>query len=272
MNEQRAAARLLDGLDGGRWIITRGVAEFYREAVAAPAPPPESWRLAGALTDLWDEHRGQFPPRGERLVGAGSDSVIVIWRADGPRTALLAASTRLFLGAVVPKGLDWELSGPQGDGLASQRIPTSGVVSRVAGNLESPWTLRVWWHDSPGAPGGSTRTILPAILAATVLFLWGATYFMARAMRREADVARLQSDFVAAVSHEFRSPLTTIRQMAEMLEMGRIDTDARRHRYSRCSPARRRGSSISWRRCSTLAGWRRAPNATGSGIWKSPPS
>jgi signal transduction histidine kinase len=70
-----------------------------------------------------------------------------------------------------------------------------------------------------------------AIVGAAVLFLWSATYFMARAMRREADVARLQSDFVAAVSHEFRSPLTTIRQMAEMLEMRRIDDDTRRHRY-----------------------------------------
>jgi signal transduction histidine kinase len=40
--------------------------------------------------------------------------------------------------------------------------------------------------------------------------------------RREADVVRLQADFVAAVSHEFRSPLTTLRQMTEMLD---ADTD-----------------------------------------------
>jgi signal transduction histidine kinase len=56
---------------------------------------------------------------------------------------------------------------------------------------------------------------------------------MARAIRQEAAVARLQSDFVAAVSHEFRSPLTTIRQMAEMLEMDRLPTEERRHEYYR---------------------------------------
>ena len=56
------------------------------------------------------------------------------------------------------------------------------------------------------------------MMAAMLVFVWGASYFMARAIRREAAVARLQSDFVAAVSHEFRSPLTTVRQMAEMLE------------------------------------------------------
>ena len=39
---------------------------------------------------------------------------------------------------------------------------------------------------------------------------------------------RLQADFVAAVSHEFRSPLTTVRQMAEMLEMGGLQNDERR--------------------------------------------
>ena len=53
---------------------------------------------------------------------------------------------------------------------------------------------------------------------------------MARAIRREAAVARLQSDFVAAVSHEFRSPLTTVRQMAEMLELERVPTEERRHK------------------------------------------
>ena len=60
-------------------------------------------------------------------------------------------------------------------------------------------------------------------------FLWTMTYLMARAIRREAEVARLQSDFVAAVSHEFRSPLTTVRQMAEMLERDRSADRARQH-------------------------------------------
>jgi signal transduction histidine kinase len=33
------------------------------------------------------------------------------------------------------------------------------------------------------------------------------------------------------VSHEFRSPLTTVRQMAEMLEMDRLPTEQRRRQY-----------------------------------------
>ena len=46
-------------------------------------------------------------------------------------------------------------------------------------------------------------------------------------------VARLQSDFVAAVSHEFRSPLSSLRQISEMLTEDRLPSEkARRESYS----------------------------------------
>ena len=69
------------------------------------------------------------------------------------------------------------------------------------------------------------------MMIATLTFVWGASYFMARAIRHEAAVSRLRTDFVAAVSHEFRSPLTAVRQMAEMLDADRVPTDERRHTY-----------------------------------------
>ncbi len=43
-----------------------------------------------------------------------------------------------------------------------------------------------------------------------------------RSINRERAVARLQSEFVSAVSHEFRTPLTSLRQFSEMLAKGRI--------------------------------------------------
>jgi signal transduction histidine kinase len=46
-------------------------------------------------------------------------------------------------------------------------------------------------------------------------------------------VARLQSDFVAAVSHEFRSPLSSLRQISEMLADDRLSSEkARRESYT----------------------------------------
>ena len=41
----------------------------------------------------------------------------------------------------------------------------------------------------------------------------GGSYFIARGIARELAVARLQSDFVSAVSHEYRTPLTSLREL-----------------------------------------------------------
>ena len=41
----------------------------------------------------------------------------------------------------------------------------------------------------------------------------------------------MQSDFVSTISHEFKSPLTTIRQLAEMLQAERVPSEERRRKY-----------------------------------------
>lgn len=45
-------------------------------------------------------------------------------------------------------------------------------------------------------------------------------------VRREANLSRLQSDFVSKVSHELRTPLTSIRLFAETLALRRGDVEA----------------------------------------------
>jgi two-component system, OmpR family, phosphate regulon sensor histidine kinase PhoR len=47
-------------------------------------------------------------------------------------------------------------------------------------------------------------------------------------VQREARVARLQTDFVNKVSHDLRTPLTSIRMFVETLQMGRLDGDEAR--------------------------------------------
>jgi signal transduction histidine kinase len=58
----------------------------------------------------------------------------------------------------------------------------------------------------------------------------GATY---RLVRRETEMARLKSDFVANVSHDLKTPLSVIRMFGETLEMGRLPDEAARHEYYR---------------------------------------
>jgi signal transduction histidine kinase len=51
------------------------------------------------------------------------------------------------------------------------------------------------------------------------------------ALRREVELARRKSDFLSAVSHELRAPVTTIRMYAEMLRDGWVDDSVRRVEY-----------------------------------------
>jgi signal transduction histidine kinase len=63
------------------------------------------------------------------------------------------------------------------------------------------------------------------------LVVLAGSYFIARAVSRELEVARLQSDFVAAVSHEFRTPLASLLQRSELLADGRVSGEQQRREY-----------------------------------------
>lgn len=221
--------RIRRGLDEGRWLIARGAAELYREPFSEPRP--QSWMLADALTEAWRESGGQLPARGQRVF-AGSTfnpTVIVMWRANGTASAALAAPIDRFLELPAPASAAWQLVDPEGRVIRGSGTPAAGSVARIIGNSEYPWTLHAW-VESPAA-GPRDRAIPLAMMAAMIGCVWAAAYFMAKAIRREAAAARLQSDFVAAVSHEFRSPLTAVRQMAEMLGSNRVTSEERRHQY-----------------------------------------
>jgi nitrogen-specific signal transduction histidine kinase len=227
--------RISKGIDSGRWQIARGTAELYRETFMQP--PSEAWRLANALSETWRDADGRLSARGQRVF-VGSDgpgpSVLVAWRSSGTATVALAASADRFFELPTAVHTGWQLIDAEGRVICGPASTPSRSVAHIIGNAEYPWTLHTW-VTSPPLPVGtpSSRTVLIAMMAAMFAFVWGACYFMARAIRREAAVARLQSDFVAAVSHEFRSPLTTVRQMAEMLDEDRVPTEERRHKYYR---------------------------------------
>jgi signal transduction histidine kinase len=85
-------------------------------------------------------------------------------------------------------------------------------------------TVAVAGYDaSAGAAAtdiGARRNLLVAGFALVAVVIVAAGYFVFRALQRELNVARLQSEFVAQVSHEFRTPLTAIRHLTELLEEG----------------------------------------------------
>jgi signal transduction histidine kinase len=69
----------------------------------------------------------------------------------------------------------------------------------------------------PAGAGGRVTTWLAAIL---LLVLCGGFYMMYRLGVGQIDLARQQQDFVSAVSHELKTPLTSIRMYGEILREG----------------------------------------------------
>jgi len=80
-----------------------------------------------------------------------------------------------------------------------------------------PWSLQRWFY------------FLALVLVLGVT-LFGA-YLLWRDVRREVRLADLRSQFVSSVSHELKTPLTSIRMFAETLRLGRPKDPAAQMEY-----------------------------------------
>jgi len=69
------------------------------------------------------------------------------------------------------------------------------------------------------------------IFIAIAIILAFGLFFTLQAVKYEMNLSKMKSYFMSTVSHEFKSPLTSIRQMAEMLVHGRVPTTERQHKY-----------------------------------------
>ena len=66
-----------------------------------------------------------------------------------------------------------------------------------------------------------------------LLFLLGGIALTIRATDREARLAQAKSDFVSNVSHELKTPLSTISLFSEILELGRVKNEEKKAEYYR---------------------------------------
>jgi tetratricopeptide (TPR) repeat protein/anti-sigma regulatory factor (Ser/Thr protein kinase) len=226
------ARALHKDLHSGRWRLEGSVYRAYADQLkellgdASPegVPSADAVVAAEAVEDLWTEWQGRQSYQVE------GRSVFLVSRRSTARTVALVAGPKyvetLWLSELEPdlKGYSLALGNREE---AANNPPFLGPETGL------PWNI--YASSSPGSPASDTFSrrsqLVIAGVGAIALLVLGGSYLIGRAVARELAVARQQSDFVSAVSHEFRTPLTALRQLSELLVQDRVPDNGVRHQY-----------------------------------------
>ena len=228
------AMALRNDLLHARWQMTRGQFAFYwweagRLAGKEEPVPAElvEWSEAGARA--WADLGRDPSPRGQSTLWVDGRPFFLIWRgAASRRAALVTRPESLLKPFLAGSEVSCAALDSEGRVVAGHKGTAGRAVVRSIAETELPWVL--YFTGVPGTSDAgmvARQRFLVLVTVVTALFLIAGAYFIGRAVRRDLEVSRMQSDFVAAVSHEFRSPLTSIRQLSELLAEGRVPAQER---------------------------------------------
>lgn len=197
-----------------RVSLENGGRTFLVSLFGGHGPTPGTW---GFLLD------GQFLREDLLLpmLQAGVDDSVTEWilRGRDGRTVLASGTSR---------------SGDGGFRLEARDSPVgSPVMSATLAGRFPPWLLE--FYRAPQSPYrmllASGQSVYLYMFLAIAAILGFGLVMTIRTITQELELARLKSDFVSTVSHEFKSPLSSIRQLSEMLQSGRVPSEERRQRY-----------------------------------------
>lgn len=235
---RREVADLARVLNSGTWPIDRATFDLYRDMLQrwnGPAPSSEAIARTEAALELWSAwRRGDLVPRGRRFLQQEAGSVLALW-LGGPEhpTVWLATAAELeasWRSLWEARGLAVWLSDTAGQSVFG--VPRPGGVSLTPGDTRLPFILSASSLATPDEDSDRMRrAILISGLLAAFLLMLAAAYGLYRATTRELVLARQQSDFVSAVSHEFRTPLTSMRHLTELLVSRSITSEERKVYY-----------------------------------------
>jgi len=251
---KREAGSLYADLQSGRWKLARGAYRFYTQETSRwytpdtelEAQTQDATATAAAVELLWEEwqriRRGEGVAAGHRSLWIFGRAVLLVWQTDSDRLVAEVAGPRYlerqWLSAMQPlmdrQQVRMALTDAEGHPVLAQFSATaSRQAVRSSAETQLPWTLRVVSRDPQAELMQERNRRLLLFLGFALLFAFVSvgSYFIARAVTRELEVARLQSDFVSAVSHEFRTPLASLCQLSEMLSDGRVPSETRRQDY-----------------------------------------
>ena len=227
---EEEAGRLARDVVNGRWSLGGDAAELVvgevgawlgRSVAPTPAALEAAYAVESFLKGLWPRTSGS-----QNVNGAGSP-MTVITRTAGPesRALIIAPSILKDWAAQIEHDsngrLGISLIDDHGVPLTGRSLPSpSSAVRRTPADTGLPWTLALsaaqGWRES--REFRDRRRLFTAGIAALGLLFAGGSYLLWRVVQREIAVASLQAEFVSAVSHEFRTPVTSLRHVIELLQ------------------------------------------------------
>jgi signal transduction histidine kinase len=229
---QAESGEMARTLRSGTVRMDRATFSLYRDMLrewGAAGPSPDALATTEAALDLWQEWRsGVLPARGRRLVRG---SILAVWSGSAAAVSTLAQADAELGEAWRNQGLTAAMYDAEGQHLWGK---TEGAfASLTPGDTRLPFMVRLAFRQPPGGlPEAERRKwLLAAGLLFTMVLTLAAAYGLFRATSKEMALARRQSDFVSAVSHEFRTPLTSMRHLTELLAAGSVPTDERKSQY-----------------------------------------
>ena len=232
-----AAADLAVALNSGRWLIDRSTFEVYREMVGrwgGPPPPADASARTEAAAELWRLWRGgNLPSRGRRLLQHEHAPILASWASTRDAAVGWLSTSRDLEHALQP------LASAQGLALSVVAVDGTAIfgdtragISLTPDETRLPFIMRAAPLSTNGEPQESVRrAVIISALSLAFVLMAAAAFGLYRATTRQLLLARQQSDFVSAVSHEFRTPLTSMRHLTELLVSRSITSEERRTQY-----------------------------------------
>ncbi len=178
----------------------------------------------------------------KRVLPGEDDTHLAFWNSDPFAAIILSADfleSRWWPQLLSSRGEDLKAALVTSNGPAVFGSPPAETppfaVRRELRTGDTSLLLQVW----PGRPEAiyadiKQRQVLSiTMLVFVVVLLAFGSYITVRIVRRELEIARLRADFVSTVSHEFRSPLSGIRHLGEMLLDGRVTAPEKQRDYFR---------------------------------------
>ena len=260
------ARRLRDGLMSGIWTIDRATFLMYSEdadaflaraagepggegpsevaAAEVDGPSYEALELASGVEEMWREWSSGAnedtititpPATSLGIDGFAGVQGLAMWRGTSDSAVGLVGAPSFVQSRLIDPlapSLERQSAALILGGLRSEE--TLGLRARRPSRESGlPWELQIVSADPIADRDRQVRRrrLLLSVASLVGVLVVAGTYFSSRAVASELEVARLQSDFVSAVSHDFRTPLTSLRQVTDALAGDRVDEDRRRDYY-----------------------------------------